>query len=143
MKTTEFTPISTAQIKLIHVLLRQQGLMEEKENLIHSFSGGRTTSSRELSQVEAKQLINTLKGATDEPEKRKKIYNTIYALAYEMDIIYGDSEEDVQMNMAKLNVFCRERGTVKKNLSAQSHEEMKRTLRQFRAIYGKYEKAKA
>ncbi|WP_305156625.1 hypothetical protein [uncultured Muribaculum sp.] len=39
------------------------------------------------------------------------------------------------MNTAKLNLFCRKRGTVKKDIALQSLLELKRTHRQFERIY--------
>lgn len=142
MTAKTIKPISYGQIKLIHVLLDEHGIMDKKREIICSASNGRTTSSKELTSVEARLLINRLKGSDNETEKRQKIYNAIYAVAFEMDIIYGSSEDDIRMNMAKLDVFCRERGTVKKNLSIQSYGEMKLTLRQFKAIYNKHKNNK-
>ena len=41
------------------------------------------------------------------------------------------------MNIAKINMFCRERGTVKKNISEMNLTELKKTKRQFEAILDK------
>lgn len=138
MKTKEYKPITTAQIKKIHTLLGQRGLLDEKRTLIHSFSNGRTDSTKELTIDEAGQMINYLMGTNGDTEKRKEMYRVIYGLAFSMDIIYGDTDDDYHMNVAKLNVFCRERGTVKKNLTEQSLTELNKTHRQFRAMLKKH-----
>jgi hypothetical protein len=139
MKTKETKPITTAQIKKIHTLLGQQGLMNEKRTIIHSVSEGRTDSTKLLTANEARQLISLLLGADEDYKKRQEVFKAIYGLAWKMDIIYGNTDDDYQMNIAKLNVFCRERGTVKKNLTTQNLVEMRRTHRQFEAMYRKFE----
>jgi hypothetical protein len=140
MKTKEYKPISAAQIKLVHVLLQQQGLMEQKKTLIHSISDGRTHSTKELTSIEAKALIDLLQEANEVSEKKKAIFRAVYGLAWKIDMIYGDTDDDYRMNVAKLNVFCRERGTVKKNLTEQTLAEMRKTQRQFEAMYRKHDK---
>lgn len=139
MKTKETKPITTAQIKKIHTLLNQQGLMDEKRTIIHSVSEGRTDSTKQLTANEARQMISWLLDADEENKKRQEVFKAVYGLAFKMDIIYGNTDEDYQMNIAKLNVFCRERGTVKKNFTSQNLAEMRRTHRQFEAMYKKFE----
>ena len=41
------------------------------------------------------------------------------------------------MNIAKINKFCRERGTVKKNISEMNLTELRKTKKQFEAILDK------
>lgn len=47
---------------------------------------------------------------------------------------YGDTPEDKLMNCAKINKFCRERGTVKKNINEMNLQELKKTHKQFEAM---------
>jgi hypothetical protein len=139
MKTQTYTPITTAQIKKIHVLLQQKGLMEEKKTILYSYSSHRTESTKELTCYEAKRLISFLMDETVEIQiKWKNTYRAIYSLAWKMGIIYGNTDDDYQMNKAKLNMFCRQRGTIKKNLSDMNYEELNQTHRQFEAMYKKY-----
>ena len=63
----------------------------------------------------------------------------IWHLAYEMGIIVPGDQSEKAMNIAKLDAFCKERGTVKKAISAQSLKEVKRTAKQFEAMYKKHE----
>lgn len=138
MKPKQYKPITAAQIKKIHVLFNQLGWMEDKPHFIEKVSGGRTTSTKELTSVEAQYLIRHLLGEEDQSEKMQAIFRAIYFLAYQMDIIYGETDEDYHMNLAKLNMFCRQRGTVKKNLSEQNFVEMCKTHRQFEAMYNNF-----
>lgn len=123
-------PISNPQLSKIHVLLSQLGLTDDKKQIISNFSNGRTESSRELSFDEAKRLIASL--AEYSPNERMK--STIFSLAYQAGIIYGSSRDDKKINVAKLNLFLKERGTVKKELNQMTYPELIRTHRQFEAI---------
>lgn len=139
MKTQVSKPITPAQIKKIHVLLGQKGLMDEKKTMVHSISQGRVESTKDLTFTEAKRFIDFL--MTDNKEmndKKKIIYRAIWNIAWRMGIIYGESEDDYLMNRAKLNMFCRQRGTIKKNLSDMNLIELKQTHRQFEAMIKKH-----
>ena len=50
---------------------------------------------------------------------------------------YGDSPEDKAMNYAVINKFCRERGTVKKDITLMNLQELNRTKKQFEAMLSK------
>ena len=143
MKTKNYKSVTTAQIQKINVLLNQKGLMDQKAALIHSYSDGRITSTKDLNCNEAKQLIGYLVESDKEREdKAKAEFKAIYKLAWKMNTIYGDTEDDYNMNIAKLNVFCRTRGTVKKNITAMNIEELRKTHRQFEAMYRSYKNKK-
>lgn len=133
--------ITGAQLKLIHTLLSQKKLMEHKRDLCLGFSNGRTESSRELTLSEARVFIQYLKEDTagEDAINREKnsIIKRIWHLGYLAGIIYGDSPEDKAINSAKLDTFAKERGTVKKPLRQQSVAELKRTVKQFEAIFQK------
>lgn len=123
-------PVTIPQIKKIHTLLNNIGALEDKKEIVYAFTNGRTESTKELSLSEARELIQQL--AHNEPsEKHRK---AIVYLAYKAGIIYGSTKEDYQMNRAKLNMFLRERGTVKKDLEKMSLQELKQVHRQFEAI---------
>lgn len=139
MKKQVDKPVTTAQIKKIHVLLQQKGLMEEKETMVNAISEGRAKSTKELSCYEAKRLIAFL--IDENSEIQMKINNTyiaIWRLAWNMGIIYGETDDDYEMNKAKLNMFCRARGSVKKNLTEMNLPELQKIHRQFEAMYSKY-----
>lgn len=118
------------QIQKIQILLRQLGLMDEKETILLSFSNNSTTSTRELSFNQAKMLLAFL---CDYDPKEKQI-KAIRYLAFRCGIIYGDTVEDRKINVAKLNLFLKEKGTVKKELHYQTLEELSQTHKQLSAI---------
>jgi len=132
-------PVTPAQIKKIHVLLQQQGLMDQKETMLQSISKGKATSTKDLTCYEAKQWIAFLMDDQAETQKKQNIVvYAIWRLAWNMGIIYGDTEADYEMNRAKLNMFCLQRGTVKKKLTEQNLIELRKTHRQFEAMYTKH-----
>lgn len=128
--------ITSPQLKLIHVLLNEAGLMERKQELIQSFTSGRTISCRDMYMTEAKELIEWLKGTTE----CKGMIRHIWFLSYNMGIIEKGDNNEQAMNAAKLDAFCKQYGSVKKPLGEQSISELKRTVNQFEAMRTKYEK---
>lgn len=132
MKTDR--PITVAQLRLLHLQLRNAGLTNDRKEIISEYTHGRTDSSRELTSEEARQLIGVLCGN----DKRQKEIKAIWRLAFEMGFIYGNSRNDCRMNAAKLDSFCLSRGTVKKPLARQSLTEIRRTHRQFERMYSAF-----
>ena len=130
--------ITKAQLQIIHTLLSKRGMMANKTDLVYSFTGGRTESSRRMTLREAKRFIQYLKDGNESESIIKRIFH----LGYLSGIIYGDTPEDKAMNTAKLNTFCEERGTVKKVLYKQTISELKRTVKQFEAIVKKVQEKK-
>jgi hypothetical protein len=139
MKTQVQKPVTKAQISKIHVLLQQKGLLDEKKTMIYSISDGRTESTKELTSNEARRLIAFLLDENSEiKEKIKVVTNAIWKMAWEMGIIYGKTKDDHNMNIAKMNMFCRQRGTVKKNFIEMNLPELQKTHKQFEAMYKKH-----
>lgn len=135
--------ISKAQIIAVHAILNKYGLLEYKHDYIRELTGGRTESAKELTYAEASHFFATFNNHSDsslEYERRKMALKAIWKIAWNMGIIYGDSPEDIEMNKAKLNLFCRERGTIKKNITAMNSIELHKTHRQFEAMFQKFNK---
>lgn len=121
-----------AQIQKLHCLYRDLKLTEGKKELLLTFTHGRTDSTAGLTFDEARDLIQDI--AQHEPTERLR--KTVFSFAYRAGIIYGESDTDKKINRAKLNMFLRERGTVKKDIEKQTLQELKRTLAQFAAMIG-------
>ena len=135
--------ITTAQIKALHAMLNKYGLLEYKHEYIRDITNGRTESAKELTQEEAGFFFTWFNKNVDtsvEDERRKTYFKAIWKIAWDLGIIYGDSDEDFEMNKAKLNQFCRDRGTVKKNITIMDSLELRKTQRQFEAILHKHNK---
>lgn len=134
------------QKQQIHRLKRQQGWDEDTyRNLIHQFSGGRTTSSKELTKQEATELIRKFLG-TDKVKRadwyeRLGLIEAIYALSFEISFLNqgfdSKTPEDKEMNKAKINKFVMTHGVVKIPLLKQDYNELQQTLKQFKKIASK------
>lgn len=119
-------------------MLSNSGMIEFKERIVLAFTQGRTSHVTELDGEELEKLCSTMrkKGFPTSGRERQEyvLRCKIYALCFELGIIYGTTPEDWQMNFAKVDAFCMERGTVKKRLREQSRDELVKTLRQFFAV---------
>ena len=136
--------ISKAQITKIQTMLPRLGFSaEDRSELISTLTHNRTSSTKDLTSKEATYLINYLNGrispksVQEQQEYQEQCKNevaAIYRLSYMVGMSYGDTWEDKMMNIAKINRFCRERGTVKKNITEMTLPELKRTRTQFEAM---------
>lgn len=131
--------VTSAQIKKIQTLFSKMGFeKEEKMGVISRLTAGRATSTKDLTLDEAKYLISYLVGDTEKDqeyqEKCRNIVKCIYRLSYDIGMSYGDTPEDKLMNCAKINKFCRERGSIKKNISEMNLMELQKIRKQFEAI---------
>ncbi len=122
--------INKQQLTKIHVLLNQFGIMDDKAELVNQFTNGRETSSKQMTFNEARNFLTHLSKFDPLDKMRRKVF----ALAYSANIIYGDSKEDRQMNIAKLNMFLREKGAVKKELNKMNKDELVKVVNQFSQI---------
>ena len=122
--------INTAQIQKLQCLYRELNIIEQKKDILLHFTNNRTDSTAGLTMDEARDLIQDL--AQHEPTERLR--KMIFSYAYRANIIYGESDTDKKINRAKLNMFLRDRGTVKKDIEKQTLPELKQTMRQFAAM---------
>jgi hypothetical protein len=84
--------IEPAQNKELHRLLSASRQTAYKADLVYSFSGGRTESSRELSTNEAAALILHLKGrkpteSYDCEQKRKRLIGMSYGIGQNAEFV--------------------------------------------------------
>lgn len=136
--------ISKAQITKIQTMLSRLGFSaEDRHELISALTHNRTPSTKDLTSKEATYLINYLNGRIspksvqeqqEYQEQCKDEVAAIYRLSYMVGMSYGDTWADKMMNIAKINMFCRERGTVKKNITEMTLPELKKTRKQFEAM---------
>ena len=131
------------QKQQIHRLKRRNGWDEETyRNLIHQYSGGRTTSSKELTKKEAAAFIRKFLNESPEYKAMRAeclpLVKAIYAVSLEIPFLNKGYEsnrpEEVEMNKAKINRFVMSHGVVKKPVARQNYEELKQTLSQLKGI---------
>lgn len=131
--------LTNAQIRKIQTLFSKLGFSsDDKKNIIRHLTLNRASSTEDLRKDEAKYLINYLEGNNEVKQayydKCLKEVKSIYKLSYDIGMCYGDTYEDKMMNIAVINKFCRERGTVKKNIKEMDLKELRKTKKQFEAM---------
>lgn len=131
--------LTNAQIRKIQTLFSKLGFSsDDKKNIIRHLTLNRASSTKDLRKDEAEYLINYLEGNNEVKQayydKCLKEVKSIYKLSYDIGMCYGDTYEDKMMNIAVINKFCRERGTVKKNIKEMDLKELRKTKKQFEAM---------
>lgn len=143
MKTFIPLPATAPQKQCIHRLARRHGLDEDEyRDLIRQYSEGRTSTSAELYKHEATALIGKLIDPDgkhiDDQRKKHALVCRIYRRSCEISHLNKDYDSEdfneVQMNIAKINMFLFKRGACKKPVSRQNYEELKMTLKQLETI---------
>lgn len=136
MQAIKFEPITPAQIKILHVLYKQLGWDEDfKREQLRYLTNGRTGSTKELSKSHAKAIIEWANEKVGILNPKIGLRKKVFSICYKAGFIWGESTEDKAMNTAKIDRFLKERGSVKKELFEQSEQELKRTIRQFEAMF--------
>lgn len=145
MRTMKDKPVSPQQIKALHVSFHAHGMDDNaRHECISSFTNGRTASCKYLTMNEARQLLSKLNPEADEKTKamlfqeKRVLYRSIYFLASQISFLNkdypSDMEEDRQMNIAKINVWCRARTKYRKTLKEMTVWELKDVKKQLEAI---------
>lgn len=144
MRTTKDKPITPAQLKALHVTFHRIGMDDDaRHECIYSFTSGRTQSSRDLTMIEARLLLSRLN--EDDEQMRRMLFEeartlcrSIYYLASQISFLNkdfpSDTEEDRQMNKAKIDVWARSRSRFRKNIRQMNVGELREVKKQLEAI---------
>lgn len=150
MRTTKDKIITPQQMKALHATFHRIGMDDDaRHDCISSFTDGRTQSSKELSFDEARRLLASLNEDQAEKarEEAKKLVKAIFCLSFQISFLNkgyaNDTQEEFQMNIAKLNVFARSKSAARKNVSEMYPPELKAFKKQLEAIvYNENKKSK-
>lgn len=144
MKTTDNKPVTTAQLKALHVTFHKLGMDDDaRHDCIHSFTGGRTISSKELTMTEARLLLSRLNKEDEQVRKMmlaeaRTLCRSIYFLASQISFLNKDyptdTQEDFDMNKAKIDVWARKYSRFHKNVNQMNVVELKEVKKQLEAI---------
>ena len=98
----------------IRTILSKRGVDEgTKEGLVRSATDGRTSSIREMTNVEAIGLIKALNGQKDNykenADQKLKLKRKILAYCHEM----GWEKADGKVDMKRVGAYCESRGYLK------------------------------
>lgn len=83
---------------ILHTLLSSTGLMAQKADLVSGMTQHRTESSREMTDAEARELIQYLQGEQDRSKlacdkKRKKLIALAYSIGENPHFVIGWAEK--------------------------------------------------
>lgn len=151
MRTMNNKPITPDQLKALHSTFHRIGMDDDaRHECIAAFTSGRTASSKYLTMNEARTLLSRL---NQEDEKMRKLLleearmlcRSIYFLASKISFLNkdypSDTEEDREMNKAKVNVWARKYSRFHKNIQQMNVGELQEVKKQLEAIARKEDKA--
>jgi hypothetical protein len=137
-------PITKNQIITINTLLTQKGLQQDKAVIITGASGGRCSSTRELTCEEARRLIIFLNGkkTVENDDKGGRMRRHIIAMAHEMGwvkevrVVSGstgaiESKRDYQ----DIHRWVTKYGYLHKPFNDYTYNELPKLVTQFKEVY--------
>jgi hypothetical protein len=129
--------------KRLHALLKQQGIKaEQKAEMVYHATNGRVTSSKDLTDDEALELIKALPPSVKTPKtslveqiKDAKTTNMLlkcFALFRQMGYTLFDKPD-----YTRINNFCIARSQAKKKLTDMTQKELSNLIYQLEKIVSK------
>jgi len=142
---------SKDKIIRFNTLLSATGKRKEKMFMICEVSGGRTTTTLELTDNELQELINQLiplqKPQNDKANKmRRKIIAIAHQLAWYKEDTSGNlilKNGDPVINMPRINNWCKTRGSFGKYLNDHTVKELVTLVTNFEKVQRHQLKQKA
>lgn len=131
-------PLTRAQLICINTIISKQNIAKEiKEMMVHGFTAGRSTSSKDLYYEEAVLMIKHLKSNDPNREAAEKMRRKVLYFAHEMGWVKlknGKLIADIQ----RVDDWCMKFGHVKRKLDNYPYEELPKLVSQFEAVYKHY-----
>ncbi len=134
------------QNKRLHFLLAKLGIDKYTcSDMVFNFTGGRTTSSAELTINECNTLIKKLEAALYKDIKkqnrqiadlRQKARRTVFKLMYDCGFLDSSMNNTEKVNI--INAFIKQRTRFKGILDSLSYEELGAVINQLQAIRHTY-----
>lgn len=150
MKIIKDKLITPGQMKALHATFRRIGMDDEaRHGCIHEFTSGRTQSSKDLTMREARQLLDRLNPMDDKAKalqqtEARNTFRDIYRLSFLIPQLNqgftSDSEEEYQMNVAKLNLWARKYTKARKDVTRMTLWELQETKKQLEAFMRREER---
>ncbi len=144
MRTTKDNPVTPAQLKALHATFHKLGMDDDaRHECIASFTSGRTASSKYLTMNEARLLLSRLNQDDEQMrkmllEEARTLCRSIYYLASRISFLNknypSDTEEDREMNKAKVDIWARKYSKFRKNIRQMNVGELREVKRQLEAI---------
>lgn len=132
------------QIQYIHAALHRKGLLAHKREMVASFTGNRTESSKDMTFEEAAEMLATLNDHQPDEDKRQKMVRHIIAMAHEMGWIKesgvvscesGVGTLKKKKDYSDLHAWVEKYGYLKKPLNKYSYAELPNLVTAFKNVY--------
>lgn len=125
------------QLQQIHAILHARGLLAQKADIVSGTSGGRTSSSKELTFEEADFLIKSFNTPVKGDKPSKKMVNSLFAMCHEMGWIplvsYVDGGKVKQRkDYGRVHNWVEKYGYLKKPLNKYTHGELPKLVSQLK-----------
>jgi hypothetical protein len=122
--------MTPTQNKIVHGILAKRGLMDMKESIVRQFTQGRTSSSADMTDEEAKHLINNFNNVSpavkpivnDALDKKRK---QLFAMGYSI----GEQPAFVKNWCETMGV-----GNDKRKFNDYSHSELIALVAKFKKV---------
>lgn len=141
MRTATNKPVTPQQLKALHAAFHRIGMDDDaRHECISVFTDGRTQSTKELTLDEARRLITSLNEDQAEKirEEARALVKAIFGLSFQISFLNkgfaNDTQEEFEMNKAKLNMFARNKSAFHKNVTEMYPSELKAFKKQLEAI---------
>lgn len=144
MKITTNKPITPSQLKALHATFHELRMDNEaRHGCIYAFTSGRTSSSKDLTMEEARQLLGKLNPPDDktrelQQQEARMVFRDIYRLSFLIPQLNqgftSENEEEYRMNVAKLNVWARKYTKARKDVTRMALWELQETKKQLEAF---------
>lgn len=144
MIRTKNKPITPQQLKALHATFHRLGMDDDaRHECIYAFTSGRTESSKGLTMDEARLLMSRLNEDDEQMrrmllEEARTLCRSIYYLSTRISFLNKDfptdTQEDFEMNKAKIDVWARRYSRFRKNIRQMNVSELREVKKQLEAI---------
>lgn len=138
-------PITPAKLKAIHTLLSKYKIDKEaKAAMVYGFSGGRCTSTKDLTDAEAVLLLRHLQAHDPNRAAVEKMKGKIFYYCHEMGWTApsqpppeggGGAPTRMVVDMKRLDAWCLKYSYLHKKLDYYRYNELPKLVSQFEALY--------
>ncbi|NNV54546.1 hypothetical protein [Limnovirga soli] len=131
MSTDKITP---QHLKQLNTLVSKRGISkDDKAVMVQGFSDGRCSSSKELLQAEALEMIKHLQTLQPNAAAAAKMRNKVIYYAHEMNW-----RIDGKIDMPRLDNWCVKYSYLHKKLDYYEYKELPRLITQIEFVYKDY-----
>lgn len=137
-------PATPKQVQAINILMAKQGLLPHKRDIIESYSGGRTSSSKELYINEAGELLNYLTQQNKDVNVSSKLMAKLFAMCHEMKwipqtTVVEGNQVKIKKDYSQVHGWVKKYGYLKKPLRDYTYNELPKLVSQLEFnVYNPY-----